>query len=59
LNLILFVYPDEKPIDRIMEIRNNLSGSEVVRTSNKLKEGLYIAEIGQGNSTKQIILWKQ
>jgi hypothetical protein len=44
---------------RIMETRNNLSGSQVVRIGNNLKAGLYIAEIRQGNSTRQIKLLKQ
>ena len=44
---------------RIMETRNNLSGSEVLKIGNNLKAGLYIAEIRQGNSTRQIKLLKQ
>ncbi|HEU5164683.1 MAG TPA: CHRD domain-containing protein [Chitinophagaceae bacterium] len=44
---------------RIIETRNNLSGSQVVRIGNNLKAGLYIAEIRQGNSTRQIKLLKQ
>ena len=44
---------------RVMETRNNLSGSQVVRIGNNLKAGLYIAEIRQGNSTRQIKLLKQ
>jgi len=44
---------------RVMEARNNLSGSQVVRVGNNLTAGLYIAEIRQGNETKQIKLLKQ
>ena len=44
---------------RIMEARNNLSGSQVLKIGNNLKAGLYIAEIRQGNSTRQIKLLKQ
>ena len=44
---------------RIMETRNNLSGSQDIRIGNNLKAGLYIAEIRQGNSTRQIKLLKQ
>ena len=44
---------------RIIETRNDLSGSQVVRIGNNLKAGLYIAEIRQGNSTRQIKLLKQ
>ena len=44
---------------RIIETRNNLSGSQVVRIGNNLKAGLYIAEIRQGSSTRQIKLLKQ
>jgi len=44
---------------RVMETRNNLSGSQVVRIGNSLKAGLYIAEIRQGNSIRQIKLLKQ
>ena len=44
---------------RVMETRNNLSGSQVLKIGNNLKAGLYIAEIRQGNSTRQIKLLKQ
>lgn len=44
---------------RIMETRNNLSGSQVLKIGNNLKAGLYIAEIRQGNSTRQIKLLKE
>jgi hypothetical protein len=44
---------------RIMETRNNLSGSQVVRIGNNLRAGLYIAEIRQGNSIRQVKLLKQ
>ena len=44
---------------RVMETRSNLSGSQVVRIGSNLKTGLYIAEIRQGNVTRQIKLLKQ
>jgi hypothetical protein len=44
---------------RVMETRSNLSGSQVVKMGNNLKAGLYIAEIRQGNVTKQIKILKQ
>lgn len=44
---------------RVMETRNNLSGNQVLKIGNNLKAGLYIAEIRQGNSTRQIKLLKQ
>ena len=44
---------------RVMEVRNNLSGSQVLKMGNNLKAGLYIAEIRQGNITRQIKLLKQ
>jgi len=44
---------------RVMETRNDLSGSQVIRIGNNLKTGLYIAEIRQGNSTRQIKILKQ
>ena len=44
---------------RVMETRNNLFGSQVVRIGNNLIAGFYIAEIRQGNSTRQIKLLKQ
>ena len=44
---------------RVMEVRNNLSGSQVLKMGNTLKAGLYIAEIRQGNVTRQIKLLKQ
>ena len=44
---------------RVMETRNNISGSQVLRIGNNLKAGLYIAEIRQGNITKQVKLLKQ
>jgi hypothetical protein len=44
---------------RVMETRNNLSGSQALRIGNNLKAGLYIAEIRQGNVAKQIKLLKQ
>jgi len=44
---------------RVMETRNNLSGSQVIRIGDNLKAGLYIVEIRQGISTRQIKLLKQ
>jgi hypothetical protein len=44
---------------RVLETRNNLSGSQVIKIGNNLKAGLYIAEIRQGNETRQIKLLKQ
>ena len=44
---------------RVMEVRNNLSGIQVLRMGNSVKAGLYIAEIRQGNVTRQIKLLKQ
>jgi hypothetical protein len=43
----------------VMETKNNLSGSQVLRIGNNLRAGLYIAEIRQGNSIRQIKLLKQ
>jgi hypothetical protein len=44
---------------RVVEVRNDLSGDQVLRIGNNLKAGLYIAVIRQGNSSKQIKLLKQ
>ncbi|HKC36041.1 MAG TPA: T9SS type A sorting domain-containing protein, partial [Chitinophagaceae bacterium] len=44
---------------RVLEIRNNISGSQTLRIGSNLKSGLYVAEIRQGNLTKQIKLLKQ
>jgi hypothetical protein len=44
---------------RVLEVRNNLSGSQTLKIGNNLKAGLYIAEIRQGNSSTQIKLLKQ
>jgi hypothetical protein len=44
---------------RVLEVKNNLSGSQTLRMGNNLRAGLYFAEIRQGNDTKQIKLMKQ
>lgn len=44
---------------RVVEVRNNLSGSQVLRIGASLKTGFYIAQIIQGNESKQIKLLKQ
>ena len=44
---------------RVVEVRNNLTGDQVLKIGTNLKAGLYIAEIRQGNSSKQIKLLKQ
>lgn len=44
---------------RVVEVRNNLSGTQSVRMGSNLKAGFYIAQIRQGNETKQVKLLKQ
>ena len=44
---------------RVVEVRKNISGSQIVKIGNNLKAGLYIAEIRQGNVSKQIKFLKQ
>jgi len=44
---------------RVVEVRKNLSGDQLLKIGSNLKAGLYIAEIRQGNSSKQIKLLKQ
>ena len=44
---------------RVVEVRNNLSGSQVLKVGTNLKAGFYIAQIVQGNESKQIKLLKQ
>ena len=44
---------------RVVEVRKNISGSQIVKIGNNLKAGLYIAEIRQGNVSEQIKLLKQ
>jgi len=44
---------------RVVETKNNLSGSQTLRIGNNLKAGLYFAEIIQGKDRKQIKLLKQ
>jgi len=46
-------------VGRVMEVRDNLSGSQTIRMGEKLKTGYYIAEIRQGNESKLIKLMKQ
>jgi hypothetical protein len=43
---------------RVVEMKNNISGSRVLRIGNNLKAGIYIAEIRQGNSSRQLKLMK-
>src|SRR5258705_10696054 len=44
---------------RVLEVKNNLSGSQTLRIGNNVRAGLYFAEIRQGSDTKQIKLFKQ
>ena len=44
---------------RVVEVRNNISGSQTLKMGNNLKAGLYFAEIRQGSSTRQVKLLKQ
>jgi len=44
---------------RVMETKINISGSQALKFGNNLKPGLYVAEIRQGNETRQIKLLKQ
>jgi CHRD domain/HYR domain/Secretion system C-terminal sorting domain len=44
---------------RVVEVRNNLSGDQILRIGNNVKAGLYIAEIRQGNISQQVKLLKQ
>jgi hypothetical protein len=44
---------------RVVEVRNNLAGSQTLRMGNSLRAGLYIAEIRQGRDIKQVKLLKQ
>lgn len=44
---------------RVVEVRNNITGDQVLKIGNNLKAGLYIAEIRQGNESKQVKLLKQ
>jgi len=65
LNIVTFNDKDKisvRLIDiagRVVEVRNNISGSQILRIGNNLKAGLYFAEIRQGASTSQIKLLKQ
>jgi hypothetical protein len=43
---------------RVVEMKNNISGSRVLRIGNNLKAGIYIAEIRQGKSSRQLKLMK-
>ena len=44
---------------RIVEVANNLSGTQILRIGNTLKAGVYFAEIRQGIELRQIKLVKQ
>lgn len=44
---------------RVLQVKNNLTGSQIVRMGDNLRAGFYIAEIRQGNLIKQIKLLKQ
>jgi hypothetical protein len=44
---------------RVVETRNNLSGTQELTIGNNLKDGIYFAQIIQGSETKQIKLLKQ
>jgi len=44
---------------RVLEVKDNLSGSQTIRMGEKLRSGYYIAEIRQGNESKLIKLLKQ
>jgi hypothetical protein len=44
---------------RVVEVKNNLSGSQSLRFGEKLKAGIYFAEIRQGIAVKQFKLVKQ
>ena len=44
---------------RIMEVRENLTGTQTIRMGEKLKNGYYIAEIRQGSESQLIKLVKQ
>lgn len=43
---------------KLVETRNNIAGSQVLRIGNNLKAGIYFAEIKQGSSARQIKLVK-
>lgn len=44
---------------RVVEVRNGYAGNQVIRMGENLKAGLYVAEIRQGTSSKQIKIIKQ
>ena len=44
---------------RVVEVRNNLAGSQTLKVGNNLRAGLYVAELRQGNETRQIKILKQ
>jgi hypothetical protein len=44
---------------RVVEVRSNLAGSQTLKIGSNLKAGLYVAELRQGNETKQIKILKQ
>jgi len=43
---------------RIIEMRNDLAAGQTVQIGNRYKRGIYIAQITQGNTTKQLKLIK-
>lgn len=44
---------------RVVEVRNNLSGTQSLKMGNNLRSGIYVAEIKQGEETQQVKLVKQ
>jgi hypothetical protein len=44
---------------RVVEVKNNLFGSQTLKIGSNLKAGLYFVEIRQGNDMKQLKLLKQ
>ena len=44
---------------RVVEVKNDLIGDQVVTVGNNLKAGLYVIDIRQGNNSKQIKVLKQ
>ena len=44
---------------RVVEVRNNVSGNQTLRMGASLKAGFYIAQIIQGDESKQVKLLKQ
>ena len=44
---------------RVVEVRNNLAGSQTLKIGSNLKAGLYVVELRQGGESKTIKLLKQ